>query len=196
MHPAISSLLDPYVCSELDIVLSKIPDGAAIGQAIIDGWIAAFRAQKHERVSDENPFDRPLHKSIAAEFDAVNVQAQARTTVFDACMHIIENGGWGTMQEVAMKGATAADFESTIRNMELDKLRRFMRRMIEMRLQRQTYDPHFGTATECFVEACKNISNDPASSRLAGLIKRLFAGTALASELALPQAPIAPGSTN
>ena len=108
-------------------------------------------------------------------------------------MHIMENGGWGTMQEVAMKGATAADFESAIRGMEIEKLRKFMRRMIEMRLQRQTYDPHFGTATERFVEACRAIANDPASSRLAGLIKRLFAGTALASEL-LPiqaQAPVA-----
>ncbi|MES2149299.1 MAG: P-loop NTPase fold protein [Pseudomonadota bacterium] len=190
--PAIAGLLDPYVCSSLDIALADIPDGAAIGQAIVDGWIAAFKAQKHEQVNDENPFNRPLHKAIAAEFAAVNAQAQSRTTVLDACTYVIENSGWGTMQEVAMKGATAADFESTIRNMEIDKLRRFMRRMLEMRLQRQTYDPHFGAATEHFVEACRNIANDPASSRLAGLVKRLFAGTALASELALPQAQAAP----
>lgn len=190
--PAIAGLLNPYVCSDLDIALADIPNGAAFGQAIVDGWIAAFKAQKHERVNDENPFNRTLHKAIAAEFAAVNEQAQARTTVLDACMYIIENCGWGTIQEVVMQGATAADFESTIRNMEIDNLRRFMRRMIEMRLQRQTYDPHFGAATERFVEACRNIANDPASSRLAGLVKRLFAGTALASELALPQAQVAP----
>ena len=91
-----------------------------------------------------------------------------------------------------MKGATAADFESTIRNLEIEKLRRFMRRMIEMRLQRQTYDAHFGTATERFIEACRTIASDPTSDRLAGLVKRLFAGTALASELALPQAEATP----
>jgi hypothetical protein len=189
--PAIAGLLDPYVCSELDIALADIPGGVTIGQTIVDGWIAAFKAQKHERVNDENPFNRPLHKAIAAEFTAVNAQAQARTTVLDACMYVIENSGRGTMQEVAMKGATAADFESTIRNMEIDKLRRFMRRMIEMRLQRQTYDPSFGMATERFVEACRIIANDPSSSRLAGLIKRLFAGTALASELTPRQAQTA-----
>ena len=191
--PGIAGLLDPYVCSELDIALAGIPGGGGVGQAIIDGWIAAFRGQNHERINDDNPFNRPLHAAIAAEFAAVNARAQASTTVLDACMHIMENGGWGTMQEVAMKGATAADFESAIRGMEIEKLRKFMRRMIEMRLQRQTYDPHFGTATERFVEACRAIANDPASSRLAGLIKRLFAGTALASEL-LPiqaQAPVA-----
>lgn len=190
--PAIAGLLDPYVSSELDIALADIPGGAAIGQAIVDGWIAAFSAKKHEQVSDDNPFNRPLHRAIAAEFSAIKTQAQARTTVLDACMHVIDSRGWGTMQEVAMKGATAADFESAIRNMEIEKLRRFMRRMIEMRLQRQTYDLHFGTATERFVEACRTIGNDPASSRLAGLIKRLFAGTALASELSPPQAQPAP----
>ncbi len=186
--PAISGLLDPYICSELEIELAAIPGGASIGQAVVDGWVASFKAHKYEQVNDDNPFNRPLHKSIAAEFAAVNAQAQARTTVLEACMHVIEKSGWGTMQEIAMKGATAADFESAIRNMEIDKLRRFMRRMIEMRLQKQTYDAHFGTATERFVEACRTIANDAVSTRLAELIKRLFAGTALASDLTLPQA--------
>jgi hypothetical protein len=71
---------------------------------------------------------------------------------------------------------------------DMDKLRRFMRQMIEMRLQRVTYDAHFGIATERFVEACRTIANDAASPRLAGLIQRLFGGTALASELAPSQA--------
>lgn len=186
--PTIAHLLDPYVCSELDAALANIPGGAATGQAIVDEWIDDFRAQKQNQVSDENPFNRPLHKDIEAEFAAANAHAQARTTVLDACMYVIENSGWGTLQEVAMKGAKAADFESAIRNMEIDKLPRFMRRMIEMRLQRQVYDRHFGTATDRFVEACRTIANDPASSRLAGLIRRLFAGTVLASELVLPQA--------
>ena len=66
---------------------------------------------------------------------------------------------------------------------DLDKLRRFMRRMIDMRLQRETYDPHFGTATERVVEACRTIANDAASPRLASLIRRLFDATTLASEL-------------
>ena len=186
--PKIAGMLDPFMASELDQALAKLPGGAAIGQAIVDGWIAAFRAQKHEEVNDENPFNRPLHPAIKSEFAAINANAQARTTVLDACLHIIENSGWGTMQEVAMKRATAANFEVAIREMAPDKLGRFMRRMIEMRLQRQTYDPHFGTATERFVEACRAIANDAASPRLAGLIKRLFEGTAIASELALQEA--------
>lgn len=193
--PAISGLLDPYVATELDMALAKIPGGAKIGQAIVDGWIAAFKAKNLNRINDDNPFNRPLHMAIADEFAAINDQAQARTTVLDACMYVIENSGWGTMQEVAMKSATASDFESAIRNMDIDKLRRFMRRMIEMRLQRQTFDPHFGTATDRFIEACRSISNDKTSSRLAGLIQRLFAGTALASELVSSQVQEAPAPT-
>lgn len=180
-------MLDPFVASELDLALANLPGGAAIGQAIIDGWIAAFRGRKPKEVNDENPFNRPLHLAIKAEFAATNADAQARTTVLDACMHIIDNSGWGTMQEVVMKRATAADFELAIREMDLDKLRRFMRRMIEMRLQRQNYVPHFGSATERFVEACRAIANDAASPRLAGLIKRLLDGTVIASELEEPR---------
>lgn len=190
--PAIAGLLDPYLASELDVALATITGGAAIGHAIVEGWVAAFKAQKHEQIDDDNPFNRPLHKAIATAFATINAQAQARTTVLDACTHVMEKGGWGTMQEVAMKGATAADFESAIRNMDIEKLRRFMRRMIEMRLQRKTYDPHFGMATERFVEACRTIVNDPASSRLAALIKRLFDGASLVSELIPPQAQAAP----
>lgn len=185
--PASAGLLDPFVATELQSVLAKLPRGAAIGDAIIDGWIAAYRESNPSTVNDENPFGNPLHPKIQAEFGEIKATAQANATVVDACMHVIENRGWGTLQEVALRRATAADFEAAIRGMEdLDKLRRFMRQMITMRLQRATYDPHFGTATERFVEACRAIANDAASPRLASLVQRLFGGTPLASEL-VPQ---------
>ena len=180
-----AGLLDPFVATQLDTALTKMPGGSPIGAAIIDCWIATFKASNPTSVNDENPFNNPLHPRIQAEFAAIKSSAQANATVVDACMDIIQNSGWGALQEVAMKRATASDFETAIRDMEdLDMLRRFMRRMIEMRLQRETYDPHFGTATERFVEACRTIGNDPTSPRLASLINRLFAGTALAAELA------------
>ncbi|MFA6310991.1 MAG: P-loop NTPase fold protein [Sterolibacterium sp.] len=183
--PARAGLLDPFVATELDSSLAELPGGAAIGQAIIDGWIEAFRVNNPTTVDDENPFNNPLHPNIQAEFAKVKATAQANATVVDSCMHIMENGGWGPLEEAVMRRATAGDFEIAIREMEdLDKLRRFMRRMIEMRLQRATYDPHFGKATDHFVEACRTIANDTASPRLAGLIKRLFSRPTLASELA------------
>lgn len=186
--PDIASLLDPFTCTELNAALIGIPDGAPIGQAIVDRWVAEFRQQAHERGVPDNPFNRPLHPAIAEEFATASDRVQARETVLDACMHVIQQRGWGAVQEVALRRATAADFESAIRTMDIDKLRRFLPGMIEMRINKQTYDLHFGSATACFVEACQRISNDPASSRLGGLIKRLFADTALASDL-LPAQP-------
>ncbi len=189
--PEIAGLLDPFTVSELHEELATFPEGIAIGEAIVDAWITAFRVQEHEQVDDEhdeNPFNRQLHPAIQAELSAIKEQSEARTTVLDACMYIIENNGWGTLQEVAMKRATAKDFEIAIRGMDINMLRRFMRRMIEMRLQRRTYEAHFGTATEHFVEACRTIANDTDFPRLASLIKRLFDRTAIASELVLPAA--------
>jgi len=183
--PASARLLNPFVATELQSVLAQLPGGAAIGDAIVDGWVVGYRESNPSTVNDENPFNNPLHPKIQAEFAAIKATAQANSTVVDACMHVIENSGWGTLEEVALRQATAADFEAAIREMEdLGKLRRFMRQMITMRIQRATYDPHFGTATERFVEACRAIANDATSPRLAGLVQRLFGGTPLASELA------------
>lgn len=179
-----AGLLDPFVATELQSALAQLPGGAAIGDAIIDGWLAAYRGSNPSTVNDQNPLGNPLHHKIQAEFDAIKATAQANATVVDACMHLVEGNGWGTLQEVALRRATAADFEAAIREMEdLDKLRHFMRQMIKMRIERATYDPHFGTATERFVEACRAIANDAASPRLANLVQRLFGGTTLAPEL-------------
>lgn len=98
---------------------------------------AAFHAAGGPAPDDDNPFNNPLHPNIRVAFDAAAAQAQDQATVVQACNHIIENGGWGTLQEVAMKRATAADFEAAIRGMEIEELPRFMRRMSQMRLQRE-----------------------------------------------------------
>lgn len=185
VFPASAGLLDPFVATDLQSVLATLPGGAAIGDAIIDGWIAAYKKSNPVMINDENPFGNPLHPRIQAELSAIKATVQTNTTVVDACMHVIESSGWGTLQEVALRRATAADFEAAIREMDdLDKLRRFMRQMIHMRLQRATYDPYFGTATERFVEACRAIASDVASPRLASMVQRLFSGTPLSSELA------------
>lgn len=181
--PKIAGLLDPYAATQLQESLSEYPNGADIGQDIIDRWIESFRANSPPQVSDDNPFNRPLHPSIKAAFAAINAKAQDRLTVVDACTTIIEQSGWGAMEEVAMRRTTVADFETAIREMDVDSLRKFMRRMIEMSLQPQAYKQHFGDATDRFVEACRLIANDQNSPRLARLIRLLFAKTALAPRL-------------
>lgn len=187
--PALAPQLDPYLATELHDILSGLEGGQAVGTQVIQAWIVAFQGAGAPASNDDNPFGNPLHSEIKAAFDAANAHAQSQATVVEACNYIVEQSGWGTMQEVAMKRATTADFESAIRDMSVESLPKFMRRMIQMRLQRGTYDPHFGNATERFMEACRAIANDqnPESARLAKLMKTLFAKTALATELGLSQ---------
>lgn len=179
--------LDPYIATNIQLALAPYPGGQAVGEAIVHEWLDRFRSQAHDEVSDENPFGRPLHADIKIAFDTINANAQAGATVFETCRYMVEHDGWGTRQEVAMKAATSAEFESTIRNLDIDDLRLFMRRMLEMLRQRQTYDPHFGTATERFVEACRNIANAPESGRLGSLVKLLFNDARMGTELAQPR---------
>lgn len=178
--------LDPYIVTEIQMALSPLPGGKEIGEAVVHGWLDWFRSQEHEEINDENPFGKPLHRDIKATFDAINANVQAKATVFEVCKHVAEHSGWGTRHEIAMKAATSADFESTIRSLDVDDLRFFMRRMLEMRRQRSTYDPNFGAATERFVDACRNIANTPEPSRLGSLVQRLFNNAGMSSELAPP----------
>lgn len=183
--PRVAGQLDPYVVTELHDLLSELDSGNDLADKLIQAWIAAFKSLGGNAPDDDNSFGSTLHPDIQATFNAAVAQQHSQATVIDVCNHIIENNGWGTIQEVAMKRATAADFESAIRGMDIENLPRFMRRMIDMHLQRRTYDTHFGHATERFMEACQAIANDqsPKSARLAKLIQRLFAKATLTAEL-------------
>lgn len=185
---AVAGHFDPYVATELHGILSELAGGQQLAEQVVEAWIAAFNARCGMAPDEDNPFGNPLHPSIKATFEAAVAQVHEKATVVQACLHIIENSGWGTMQEVAMKKATAADFELAIRDIDLDTLPRFMRRMIQMQLQKETYASYFGHATERFMEACRAIANDtaPDSLRLSKLIRRLFRGTALEAELNTP----------
>lgn len=186
----IAKLLDPYIATELCQALIPLPGGQGVGEAIVGGWLDGFRTQQLEDINDENPFGKSLHPDIEAEFKAIKAHAQTRETLFAACKYIVEHSGWGTRQEIAMKTATVADFESAIRSLDIDDLRFFMRHMLKMRIQKHTYDPHFGTATNRFVEACRNIVSDEASGRLGTLIKRLFKDSNLETDIDSPEVPV------
>lgn len=180
---------DPYLCSDIVYALEGVHGGNDVGQNIINAWIDAYQGQKHKSIHFDNPLNQKIHPNISAVIDQNKTRVHDGTTVLDACMHLIEFKQWGTMQEIAMKRATAAEFESVIRDMDSEKMRKFMRGMIEMRLQRETYESHFGTAIERFVEACRAIAldRDSTCSRLAAVIKRYFEKASLVSDLQLNQ---------
>ncbi|SEM70457.1 KAP family P-loop domain-containing protein [Bradyrhizobium sp. OK095] len=188
---SLANLLDPYTVTDLDRNLAQLPDGSAVGSRFVQAWITSFRERppEHDVSNDDSLYHRPLHPDIKSEFAAIKARAQSKATVFDVCMHIINNSGWGAMQEAVMKNATVEDFESALKGLEMDDFRRFMRRMLEMWLQRQQYESHFGSALDRFVEACKNIIGDPHSARLGTLIKRLFEDAGIEADLLTYAAP-------
>ncbi|WP_051346382.1 P-loop NTPase fold protein [Bradyrhizobium sp. th.b2] len=183
---SVAHLLHAYTVTDLDKALTQLAGGGAIGQKIVQTWIAAFLAGQPE-IDHDAPYRRPVHPDIINAISAIKTRTQAKTTVFDACIHIIKHSGWGTLQEVVMKNATVEDFESTIKGLAVDDFAVFVRRMLEIRLQRESYIAHFGSAADHFVEACRNIVNDPHSGRLGSLVKRLFDEVNLGAELT-PQA--------
>jgi hypothetical protein len=181
-------LFDVYNFTSLYDAVEKLPGGDKVSKEMLDCWIAAFKANNYEDFDDENTFGRKVHPSIQAEFDAIKADAQAKITVLDACEFIFKNSGWNARQELAMRAATVADFETAIKTIDTKNLRMFMRRMLEMTMQVGGYKDNFGHATDRFVEACKNIAIDPSSGRLGKLIKSLFANSKISH---LVESPVA-----
>ena len=168
-----ATYLNPYDITELHAVLEKLPGARGLGEQMIDAWIEANPGKIAAAANDDNPFNKPIHPKIQDEMNAAKQDIQRSTTLVDACMHIIDNSGWSALQENVLRNATKKDFENAIRDIDdVDRFARFMTRMVQMCQQSRDYQC-FGTATERFMEACREIVNDPDSPRLAGIVRRV-----------------------
>lgn len=178
-----SHLMDANMVSWLCETIVELPGGQPIADKALTDWISAFRLQNPD--GNEFPlfFRGKLHPRIQAEFEAAKDMAQAKISVYDACLHVAEHNGWGSRQEVALKSATAQDMESIIRNSETEKLRFFMSKMIDLCVDKENYERHFGSAMDNYIQACKKIAQDPQSGRLGKLVKMLFVEAHLESLL-------------
>lgn len=184
-----SHLMDANMVSWLCETISNLPGGQPIADKALTDWISAFRLQNPD--GNEFPlfFRGKLHPRIQAEFEAAKDMAQAKISVFDACLHVAEHNGWGSRQEVALKSATAQDMESIIRNSETEKLRFFMSKMVDLCVHKENYERHFGSAMDNYIQACKKIAQDPQSGRLGKLVKMLFVEAHLESLLEISSPP-------
>ncbi|GAC1610389.1 MAG: hypothetical protein NVS3B3_19050 [Aquirhabdus sp.] len=178
--------LDAYNVTQLHESISKLTDGVPVADAMIDAWVTAFKTKKYDNIDFDNFYHRPIHPKIKAEFELTRATSQAKATIFEACSHIVMNSGWGDKQVKILEAASVKDFEDTIKTLEVEDLRLFMSKFIEMRLQSQAYESHFGLAIKHFIEACRNISNDSNFKRLGELITILFEDARLGSELSRP----------
>lgn len=181
-------LLDLYTVSSLHDLVSGLAGGSTVADAIVDKWIASYQSKNPDFSEVDNFFRQPIHPRIQAVLDELKAAAQAKTTVFEACEYVAKNSGWGHKQEVAMKSASVADFEATIKSLEVNDLRLFLCRFVDMCVHKGTYLSHFGSAMDHFTQACRNITTDPDQARLGALIKLLFKDAKIESELNLPAA--------
>lgn len=188
-------LLDLYTVSSLHSLVSGLSGGAAAADAIVDAWIASFQASNPDVGNFDNFWRRPIHPRIQAELDKLKAAAQAKTTVYDACEYVAKNSGWGHKQEAAMKSASVADFDATIKSLGMEDLRLFLCRFVDMCVHKGTYLSHFGSAMDNFTQACRNIVADPNQARLGSLITLLFKDAKIESEL-IPSATALPSTSS
>lgn len=181
--------IDPYMVTALYDTLTEITGGQALADQAVERWVNAFKAKNLQEAELGNVFGRKIHPHIEAEFKAINNKAQANTSVLEACKYMVEESGWGTRQELAMKMATVDDFEATIRNASTRDLKIFMRKMLEMCVNKGGYVARFGSAMDNFSEACRHIVQDANSPRLAKLVKLLFADATISDLLDNPSPP-------
>ncbi|VVP89007.1 P-loop NTPase fold protein [Pseudomonas fluorescens] len=181
-------LMDANMVSWFCETISELPDGQTIADKTLTGWISAFKLKNPDGIEFPMFFRDRLHPRILSEFEAAKDKAQAKTSVYDACLHVAQHNGWGSRQELAFKSATVQDMESIIRNSEIENLRFFMAKMMDLCTQKESYERHFGSAMDNYIQACKNIVQDPQSGRLGKLVKILFVESHLESFLeASPQ---------
>lgn len=172
-----TNFLDAVNVTALVKAIEEMPGGSELATTILENWIVTFKAKNSPDFNASYRGGQIIHPAIQSEFDAIENNVQTKITVFDACMGIVRNELGRTRHQLALKKATVSDFERTIKSIGIRDLQLFMLNMLHFTLtvepnSRQSY---FGCATDRFAQACKKITQDPASGRLAKVITRVFA---------------------
>lgn len=175
--------LDPATVSGLYEVIAGLNNGHTVAEEIIDQWVKGYVPHVDPNLEYRDFFNRFLHPKVEAALAAANQEAQVKTSLYETCEWIARHSGWGKRQEAVMVNASSDDFEEAIRTLDPSCLKLFLSQLLKMRINRTTYDPHFGKATDHFVQACKRIYADPNSTRLASLLELLFKDAKLEGEL-------------
>lgn len=214
-HPEI---LDPELLADLRAMLLDVPllnmftvtslynqairlaGGAALAQEIVDTWLAAFRAQHpagQEEVFDPdyNSFRQPLHPAIEAAIRAIQGRQQTNVTLLQVCQKVRNDHGWGQRETNYMRSVEPRDYEAAIRSVTGGDLKLVLLQSMDFLKNRANYDPHFGGATQSFLDACRAIVLGDPNARIGRLIHDLFRDAGLEAQLIVPAAVIVPANT-
>ncbi|MBV8633192.1 MAG: NTPase KAP [Burkholderiaceae bacterium] len=182
-------LLGAYDVTALHAGMSEIPGGQAVADRMVADWLAHFRQNAPTEFKHSNFFKQQLHPDIEAEFMALHARLNPTPSLFDACIQLIDNSGWGEGQAEAMRAATPASFEEEIVSRSGVDLRRFMLKNMDLYVHRETYQKHFGESAWNFVAACRSICHANANPRRSRMIQLVFSESKMASILDIYDCP-------
>lgn len=168
-------LLAPGMVTVLHDVVSQIPEGG--GELAVAMVEACVQKLHREAPTIPHHYERligALHPTIMDEYDNLAKQSVAKRSLSDVTKSIIEKSGWGDEETAVLRGASAADFASAIRNSTGEDLRLFLVKNIEFYINREQYRTHFGSAMDNFLTACKDLAakNDRHATVVGGAFAR------------------------
>jgi hypothetical protein len=191
-----AGLLDMFTVTSLHYQAGTIPGGAAVGEEIVQAWIAAFRAQyppgqEPKLDPDFNFFSRPLHPDIEAEIKAVRARTQSTATIIEVCRRVAEDRAWGAREESLMRSITPVAYEAAILAASGRALRLLLLQSMDFVKNRAMYEAHFGGGVQAFIDACQAIFAREPTSRIGRLVRTLFADAKMEALIAAGAAAIA-----
>lgn len=182
----IATKLTPGAITNLHSSIAELHGGEEVANAIVNAWVDAFKTKSMAFSDLDIPFQQEYHPAIKTAFDAKKAQHQANTSVLDVCRHVSEHRSWGTRHKLAMRNATAANFDVLLKTLPTADLKLLLYQMLDFVKNKSVYCNDFGAGMDQFNVACRNIVNAPDSGRLGKLIRILFEEANLSALLNVP----------
>jgi hypothetical protein len=180
--------IDASTITALHDRLVGIVDGPVLAAQFIAAWVAAFKARNVAGI-EEDPFRvSAFHPAIEVALKEARDTLDSTLSLAEVTCTIVTRRSWGRKEEAVMKASTVDDYEKAIRGARGHALKVFMLGSMDLYSNRKTYETHFGPAMKNYLSACRSICADPASERLAKLIRIVFGDAKLALELDPPTA--------
>lgn len=191
-----AGLLDMFTVTSLHHQAGTIPGGAAVGDEIVQAWVAAFRAkhppgQEPKVDSDFNFFHRQLHPDIEAEIQEVQARTQSTATIIEVCRRVAEDRAWGTREDSLMRSITPATYEAAILSASGRELRLLLLQGIDFVKNRTMYEAHFGGGVQAFIDACRDICAREPATRIGRLVLNLFVDAKMEALIVPPPTAVA-----
>ncbi len=176
--------LDPYTITELYDRIAELAGGQDIADALLEKSLEHLRAISETTEFGESPFNQRLHPRLKEAMASAREKRIADGSLVDAVTFVAEHSGWNRREETLMKAATVDDFLSAMNSLERRALKIFILKSLDILEHGETYDKHFGEFGHRFLDACKQLCSTAPQSRLANLIRRVFADSKVAGLLA------------